>query len=200
MKTTSTNWSSGTTCKLEAIELLKNALLSGRSAWIEIRKNIYENGLGEGLAFPLTTKNSGLNNPFNWTMLYGTIYPKDYSGSYYNDTEKDLHNNWTVLYATSEAREAYINEGKVIKGLNNGIGRCTPVRIKDADKTRTDGYKYKGRTIVWKPENLAYQIPDPDIKEVFVIVTDNEKTINENEVLAELEYNINQLKNMELKN
>ncbi|AGO47675.1 hypothetical protein Phi4:1_gp138 [Cellulophaga phage phi4:1] len=199
MSTSQTNWTNASTSKIEILEGLKNALLTGKNAWIEIRNNIYGEGK-EGCKFPLTTKNSGLNNPFNWTMAYGTIFSKDYPSKFHNDTEKDLHLNWTVLFSTKEAREIYIKEGRVIEGLNNGMGVCTPVKIADADKTRKDGYKHSPRTIVWKALDSAYRVPDGSIKKVFVVVTEGSLEGYEDEILDKIGNATVFLKNNKLEN
>ncbi len=196
-KVGSTNWTRATTNVMEAFEGLRSAFMAGKVAWIEKRENKHLSHDGkEGCAFPIMTENEGLNNPFNWTMLYGSVYPDDKYKDFKNETEKDLFNNWIVLYSTKEARKAYIEKGEVIEGLNKGVGIATPVRIEDANKTRTDGYKYKGKTIHWKPQGYEYRVVDESIKEVYVVMISEERALEDKEIITKLKEALESLESL----
>lgn len=169
-----TNWTGATVNPYDAIAGLMSCLNAGKNAWIERRQN------GDQ-AFPVTKKNPELDNPFNWTMMYGT--PRSDKAlaehEYFNETDRDLTYNWVACYGNSEAIEKYQTDGTVTDGLLFGeSGICCPVRIEDADRyrkeVRGDGYAYGYWTTWWKPKgDIPYRVVDKDVGDVFVICYDD---------------------------
>ena len=165
-----TNWTTATTSPTEAMLGLLSCLESGRNCWIEIQ----ENGKQD---YPIKEKNPALNDPFNWTMSYGVPRSKKYMAGrhYFNETERDLTENWSATFAEENASKIYIETGKATKGLLKSMGVCTPVRNKDLETLREDGYKYGYWVTIWKPkDNVPYWIP-AKINFVFVICSNDEK-------------------------
>ena len=86
-----------------------------------------------------------------------------------------MNTSWT------EATE-YIKTGKPTKGLLKGMGVCIPVKTKDVESLREDGYKYGAWITFWKPkDSIPYWIP-ANIEKVFVVCF-NDKPVNEKESL-----------------
>lgn len=170
-----TNWTKATIDPHEAMMGLLSCLNSGKNAWIETRKNT-ENEM----AFPIKKKNPELDNPFNWTMSFGTPRNTESLKNYqfFNETEKDMTYNWTACFGEEEAIEEYQKNGTITKEMFLGVGICHPVRIEDANYYQKeilgDNYNYSIWTIWWKPKNgIPCWVIDDSIKEVFVICYDD---------------------------
>lgn len=169
-----TNWTHATTNPNEAMMGLLSCLNAGKNAWIETRKNSKQN-----MEYPIMKKNPELDNPFNWTMMYGTVRNnKDLeSHSYFNETEKDLTYNWIACFGENDAIEEYQKNRTITKELFVGSGICHPVRIEDANYYRKeilgDSYEYDYWVTWWKPkDNITHYVIDESINEVFVICYD----------------------------
>lgn len=170
-----TSWTEATISPWQALIGLTSCLNSGKNAWIEIQKNGEQD-------YPVKIKNPALNNPFNWTMMYGLPRNEKQMSEhpYYNETEKDLTYNWEAAFATKESAEEYITTGKPTKGLLKGMGTCIPVKIKDLESIRDDGYKYGAWITFWKPKDeIPYWIPDK-IDKVYVVCFNDEPYDKEN--------------------
>ena len=168
-----TNWTQATTDVSEAMTALIACVESGRNAWIEVQRN------GEQ-EFPIQVSNPLLDDPFNWTLMYGAPRnEKEINERHYlNQTEEDLTRNWTCTFGTAEAIKAYQKDKTISKDLFVGCGVACPVRIEDANRYRHeiagDDYKYDFWMSFWRPKgNIPYRVP-ADIDEVFVICYDNE--------------------------
>ena len=169
-----TNWTKATVDANAAMLGLISCVQHDKNAWIEVQKN------GEQ-EYPIMKKNPALDDPFNWTMLYGVPYNEKEltEHSYFNDTERDLTIFWTACYGIQSAIDAYQKDRTLLEGLIMGGGICHPVRIEDAVRYREmyvgDGYKYNTWTTFWKPkEGIPYYVVDERIEKVFVICYDNE--------------------------
>lgn len=167
-----TNWTSATKNPYEALSGLMSCISAGKNAWIEVR----ENGDQE---IPIKKRNPLLDNPFNWTMSYGTCR-NEYefkNRNYFNETEKDLTWNWTYCFGQPDAIEAYKTMGKVSADLFNGETGC-PVRISDANAYRKsigDLYDYSYFMTYWKPlPEIPYHIIDETVGKVFTICYNEE--------------------------
>jgi hypothetical protein len=167
------NWTKATTNIHAALIGLVSCLDSGRNAWIEIQIN------GEQ-AFPIQIKNPALDNPFNWTMLYGVPRSAkeldDYN--YFNATQEDLTRNWYCAFSDQDAHDIYVHQGRIVEGLFAGRGVITPVRFKDINEWRAEQgqepFEYSWVTF-WKPlDGIPYWVVDKSIKEVFVICYDDQ--------------------------
>ena len=162
-----TSWTKATTYFNVALLGLINCLDTGRNAWIEVQKNGEQD-------FPIVIKNPVLDDPFNWTMMYGVPRNEKELANlqYFNHTEKDLTYNWYAAFSTPEAAELYRKDGTVTAGLFKGMGICTPVKISDIDAWRSAPFNYTWITH-WKPkDNIPYWIPD-SINEVYVVCFDD---------------------------
>lgn len=169
-----TGWTKATTNASEAMMGLISCIESGKNAWIEVRKN------GDQ-TFPVNRKNPALDNPFNWTMNYGTIRNKEDMDnySYFNETEKDLTYNWIACFGKEEAIKEYQTNGTITKELFVGAGICHPVRIKDANFYRAnivgDNYEYGYWVTYWQPKKgIPYWVIDENVGDVFTICYTNE--------------------------
>ncbi len=170
-----TNWTEATNNPSKAMLGLISCLESGYNAWIELRKNGEQD-------YPIKIKNPMLDNPFNWTMSYGVPRnEKDMMNyNYFNDTEKDLTYNWVACFGKEESIIQYQEHGLITKDLCLGMGRCHPVRIKDANKYRIeiigDNYQYNYWVTYWKPsESIQYWAVDETQGDVFTICYNNEE-------------------------
>ena len=171
-----TSWTKATTDVNEAMIALISCVESGRNAWIEVQKN------GEQ-AFPIQVPNPLLDDPFNWTLMYGVPRnEKEINEHHYlNQTEEDLTRNWMCTFGTEEAVKAYQKDRTISKDLFVGCSVACPVKIEDANRYRHeiegiegDDYKYGFWMSFWRPKgNIPYQVP-ADIDEVFVICYDDE--------------------------
>ena len=101
-KKTHTGWMRATADPNEAMIGLVSCLDYGYNAWIELRAN----GDQER---PVMKKNPVLDDPFNWVLSYAiTACKKELeTHPYFNDTEKDLTQNWIAALSTVEAAAAY---------------------------------------------------------------------------------------------
>jgi len=167
-----TNWTKATTNPSVALAGLISCIEYGCNAWIEVRNN------GEQ-EFPIMKKNPELDNPFNWTMSYGTSRNEKEmrEHKYFNETEEDMTYNWTACYGEPDAIKQYQEEGIVSDGLFKGIGTCHPVRIADVEayREKIDGYKYGYWVTYWKPkDNIPYWVVDDTVGKVFTICYDDE--------------------------
>lgn len=188
-----TSWSKATTDPNIAVADLIACLQSGLNAWIEVQKN------GEQ-EFPIMRVNPELDDPFNWTSLYGAYQKLDPEITYLNDMEKELTLYWMQAFGTNKAVRAYKEDGSITQGLIEGGGVSFPVRIKDAqeyrDTYKKDGYCYQypsfNRPVWmnrWKPkEGVPTYVPDPDIKEVFVICYNCEEPCLKDNLLRASEF------------
>jgi len=166
-----TCWTQATTCIATAIAGLLSCLESGKNAWIEVQKNGDQD-------FPIMVPNPALNDPFNWTMLYGI--PRNEkemeSHRYLNATQKDLTYNWHAAFSEPKAAEIYRTTGEITPGLFRGIGACIPVKVSNINEWREkQGLKpfCYGWVTYWQPkETIPYRIP-ADIPEVFVVCYDD---------------------------
>jgi len=84
--------------------------------------------------------------------------------SYFNDTERDLEENWICAFGTKEAIEKYQTSGEITKDLLISGGIAHPVRIKDANEHRErfvgDGYRYELWQYAWTPKDgIPYYVP-----------------------------------------
>jgi len=169
-----TNWTEATTNFYDAFAGLLSCLKAGKNCWVEVQQNGEQD-------YPVIEKNKALDNPFNWTMSYGVPagdHFKDHN--FFNETQKDLTENWTACFATAEAAKLYEEKGKATAGLLAGCGVCIPVRHKDADKLRKDGYKYGAWVYAWKPKDgVPYHIPKK-IGKVFVVCYDDKPADDKN--------------------
>lgn len=168
-----TDWTTATTDPYEAVTKVLSCIASGNHAWIELM----ENGTQD---FPITVKNPALDNPFNWEMNYGL--PRSSMGdiSYFNETEKDLTENWVNCFGQSDAIKAYQENGVVSEELFNGSVRH-PVKFEDAKKFRPNFNKFW--ITRWRAkEGIPYHIPDPSVKRVFTICYTDDP-INEAELI-----------------
>lgn len=163
------NWSKATVNVSEALVSLISCIEAGRNAWIEVMKNGEQD-------FPIKKKNPALDNPHNWEMNYGS--PRKHqeiaNHQFFNDTEKDIVENWTDAYGTEEAVKAYEETGEIKEGLLLSSGKACLVRQEDANWYREhitgDNYKY-GVWAVWpKPKDgIPYWVVDESIGDVFVV-------------------------------
>lgn len=133
MNNVHTGWMPATTDPTEAMLGLTSCLQAGLNAWIETRKNGDQK-------FPIVMKNPALDNPFNWTMSYGTVRDNDdlEKYRYFNDTERDLTYNWTAGFGDLWAITEYRQTGAIREGLLKGAGICFPIRIADAERYRRE--------------------------------------------------------------
>lgn len=172
-----TNWTKAMTDYQEALLALQACRGSFRMCWLELREN------GDQ-AFPITTVNPALDDPFAWDFSYGTYVSPGYlpKHKFLNDTERDLTYNWISGYGDPVAIEKYKKNRELTKGLNANVGTCFPIRIEDAQKYRDtfvgDGYVYtypeKNGGIVnfWKPKKgIPAYVPDKTIGKVFTVCT-----------------------------
>lgn len=164
-----TNWAQSTTNPGTAMHGLISCLENGLNAWLELRCN-------DAQDFPIKIKNPALDNPFNWTMSYGTVRNEKelLEHHYFNETEKDLTYNWVACFGNKEAVQLYQEKGIISEGLINGFGICHPVKIRDSNKYRKkiakDNYEYGYWVTFWKPiDGIPYYIPDPSVKRVITI-------------------------------
>ncbi|MCD8083925.1 MAG: hypothetical protein LUE86_10550 [Clostridiales bacterium] len=178
-KTVKTNWIKATTDPRKAMAGLMVCLETRKNAWSEVR----ENGDQE---YPIMMVSPELNNPFNWTMAYGT-YGKvtGIEMRFCNETEQSLFYDWIYGYGTKEAVELYQKDGTIMEGLLLGCDIGTPVRRKDAQSYRDqyikDGYIYKKPSTddatwhtIWKPKDgIKAKIVDPSVGKVFTICYDD---------------------------
>lgn len=162
-----TDWSEATTNVNKAMMALLSCLETGKNAWIELRKN------GDQ-AYPVRRRNPALDDPFNWTMAYGVPKMNDGDHVYFNDTERDLTENWIATFGTEEAVVAYRKDRTISKDLFRGIGLEYPVRIADANRYRReikgDGYEYGYWRVCWKPKvGIPYWVADGSVGDVFTV-------------------------------
>ncbi len=166
----STSWTEATQSPFVALAGLLSCLTAGKNAWIESQTN------GEQ-SYPVTVPNPLLDNPFNWTMSYGSPGDPPENQQYVNETHRDLTLNWTACFGQADAIEAYANGGKLTKPAIEGMGKCFPCRKADFLALRTDlkGWTFKELwTTYWKPvEGIPYRVPAP-IGKVFVICFNDE--------------------------
>lgn len=110
-----TGWATAITDPRLVMPVFISCLEANRNAWIEIRKN----GDQE---FPIRRTNPLLDDPFNWTMNYGTLKTEKAlkSYKYFNKTEKDLMHNWTACFGTKEAIEAYKKIEQFLQNFSMG--------------------------------------------------------------------------------
>lgn len=168
----STAWTQATTSFETALLGVLSCQKAGFHAWIEVQKNGEQD-------HPVKIKNPALDDPFNWTMLFGIPRDAEYIRNYrfFNDTERDLTLNWYCAFSDLKASVRYRKTGKIVKGLFNGQGVITPVRNADIDAWRKDRglgpWEYTWVTF-WKPkQDIPYWIP-ADIPEVFVVCYDDQ--------------------------
>lgn len=166
-----TDWSTATASITEAMIKLASCLEAGKNAWLEVRKN------GNQM-FPIKKKNPLLDDPFNWTMDYGTVWNDNAINErhYFNGTEEDLTRNWTACYGTDEAIRAYQKDGTVSDYMFTG-GICHPVRISDVEEYRKNngdtGYNARYFATYWKPrDGIGYWAVD-DTFDVFTVCYDD---------------------------
>lgn len=139
--------------------------------------------------FPITVKNPELNNPFNWTMEYGSLRNhKEEFANYFNETQKDLTLNWVAAYGEKQAIEAYQKDGTISKGLMKGTGYCHPIRIEDANWYREhiikDNHKYGTFVTHWAPkDNIPYYVPDPSVKKCYAVCYREEEMQDKTDIL-----------------
>lgn len=160
MNKTKISWSSATDNIQTALHNVIECINAGYNAWLEVRENA-----DPDIGFPITIKNPALDNPFNWRSSYGTLRSgKRKEESYFNDTEKDLTENWISAFGTKEAIKKYQECGEITKDLIIGGGTEHPIRIKDANEHRKrfikDGYQYNLWEHAWVPKpGIPYYIP-----------------------------------------
>lgn len=161
------NWTTPTQKPKEALRNLISALDSGLNAWIEIQNNGEQN-------HPIKIKNPALDNPFNWRSKLQTSTTFYKNRDYFNDTVKDLDENWTSCFGTKEAVEEYQKTGKLSEDLVRGFGKSTPIRKKDFLKLRPDlGENYKLLYNLWSnKDNVPRWIVDESIGKVLVVCYD----------------------------
>lgn len=181
----STNWGQAQTNIEAAILGLLSCLESGKNAWIEAQTN------GDQ-TFPIMIPNPVLDDPFNWTMMYGVPRNKKMMEEhrYINETERDLTYNWVAAFSDRVAADLYRTTGEVIKGLFASAGVCTPVRVADANKYRAevvgDNYQYGSWVTFWTPkEGIPYRVPAP-IGKVFVVCYNDDPAPDKATVYAKL--------------
>lgn len=179
MKEFNTNWTQATTDLLIAIAGYISAVKNGRNAFIK-----YMDNEDSSVAHPIKIPNPEADKKENWTSSYDTVYPQDrYPNEFLNDTEKDLFENYTALFLTEENRSHYLKTGKLLKW--EGMGKCTPVHIDEANRIRKDDYKYKAKCHVWKLVNGVERTVPRKCK-VYVVCITNEpqKTLSGAEIRA----------------
>jgi hypothetical protein len=168
-----TNWTNATTDINKAMIGLISCLDAGYNAWIEIQTNGNQD-------YPIRIKNPELDKPENWTGSIGIPRPTGnfIDEKFFNETEKDLTQNWIALFGDKEAADNYYKTGVVSKAQLKGMGYCHAVKISDANKLRTDGYEYGYWAERWKPrDNIPYWVVDKSIDKVFVICY-NKESVN----------------------
>lgn len=168
------NWTKATTNVWEAIASLFACINSGHSAWLEIRENT-----DTDIPYPITCKNPLLDDPFNWTSLYGTLRNNSevLKKHFFNETEKNLTIHWISAFGTEAAIAKYKESGEITKDLMRGTGVEFPIRIEDANRYREmfvgDGYQYGNWMYTWKPKDgISRYILDPNVEKVFVVCYD----------------------------
>jgi len=178
-----TGWTEATTNISKAALSLIACLESGRNSWLEVQ----ENGKQD---FPIKKTNPLLDNPFNWTMSYGTpTSSKELeSRRYFNDTEKELIFNWTGAFGTEEAIKIYEETGEITEGLLSSSGICHPVKKVDANKYRReikkDNYEYGFWTTYWKPKNsIPCYVADDTVGNVYVVCYSETGIIDKSDAL-----------------
>lgn len=171
----SRNWAKATTNVWEAIASLLACINSRRNAWLEVRKNT-----DIDIPYPITCQNPLLDDPFNWTSLYGTLRndSKILRMHFFNETEKNLTIHWISAFGTKAAIAKYKETGEITKDLMRGTGIEFPIRIEDANRYREmfvgDGYQYGNWMYTWKPKDgISRYIPDPNVGKVFVVCHDD---------------------------
>jgi hypothetical protein len=174
-----TNWTKATTDLYEAMVGVFAAQRAGHNAWLEHQKN------GEQ-EFPVKIKNPILDDPFNWTMLYGVPLSgeiDDVDREFFNETEEDLFRNWIACFGEPKAIEHYWKTGKVIEGLIRSAGTCFPLRRKDHPRPEAS----KHWVYMWKPKNdVPYWVVDPDVEYVFQVVYDGDYPPNQRTLVNRL--------------
>lgn len=169
MNEVNTSWTHATTNVSKAMIGLVSCLEAGKNAWIEVRKNGDQK-------YPIMRVNPLLDDPFNWTMNYGTIRNEKEleKHQFINETEKDLTYNWTSVFSTKDAIEEYKKNRTVTKELIFDGGICCPVRIEDANAYRRDvvhdNCDYRYWMTFWKPKDgIPTYVVDDNVDDVFVV-------------------------------
>jgi len=162
---------------------------------------------------PAKEVNKDLNDPFNWkcTSQFHRS-PEELKAALEraaNDTERDLIKNWVWIFGEPKAIELYKNTRKCTKGLFNGIGTCSQVRIKDmvkylrenGENERADLWEKEDQYFnsgLWSPKGVEYYQP-MEGNTYAVYFRNNEEGLNKDELKAMLDNSImdvmNQLKN-----
>jgi len=110
-------------------------------------------------------------------MLYGVPARPSFDEKYWNDTEKDLTLNWTACFGEREAVDKYQETGEITTDASKGMGICHPVKKTDLLKIRPDLEGQNLWTTHWTPKKeIPKWIPDPEVKKVFVVCTNDEPT------------------------
>lgn len=177
-----TNWTNATKDPFEALVSLMHSLKSGHNAWLELMDN-----KNPAINFPVTVPNPALNDINSWEMSYGLPAGSTKKDKYFNSTEKDLVENYTVAFSSRDAHDAYVKSRKCILGLFAGMGKQTSVHIDDANKHRSKWtdipWKYKGCEYAFKPKkDVPYNIPSEG--NVFVVCCGDEHHLSYSETLV----------------
>lgn len=164
-----TSWTEATENPWAALVALVSCIHSGKNCWIEMQKNGEQD-------FPVMVPNPALDDPFNWTMNYGTPGAPNEDTKYLNETQKDLTFNWTACFGEERAVEKYKRTGKLTHKAIKGMGVCFPCRKADFLKLRTDlkGWTFENLwTTYWEPKDkMPYRVPKR-IDRVFVVCFDD---------------------------
>lgn len=183
-----TNYTHATTNPYIAIAGLHSAMTSGLNAWIELQNNGEQD-------YPIVVPNPALDNPFNWNS--SCSFPgRSEEKKFFNETEKDLHENWTTCFGTKEAVEDYQTKGIVSDALSKGMGVCTPIKKEDLLKIRPDLKGYEFWENLWTNNNeIQRWIPDPSIGKVYVVCT-NDEPLDKEKSLAQLKEFVNSIQSL----
>lgn len=155
---------------------------------------------------PVKDVNKDLNDPFNWKCT--SQFHRDEKEMKQaleraiNDTERDLLQNWTWIFGTPEAIEIYKNTGKCTKGLFNGVGTCSQVRIKDmvkylrdnGENERADLWESKDQFFnsgLWTPKGIDCYKPIEGM--TYAVYYNNEGGLSKDELNEILDESVRQI-------
>lgn len=176
------NWTQATTELEQAILGVLSCRKAGYRAWIEIANNA-------DVPYPIQIKNPALNNPENWTMLYGIPKPppSEEQKSFFNNTERDLYYNYDYSFRRYRCEKGHIffvkqlfSGGKCPKCNTETNQFCGPVKLKDpSNRTWITCWTAKKDVPCW--------IPDPKVSGVYVVAhSNNEAALNERQSLLQI--------------